>query len=82
MTKDISFLQRHDLSVVEMKVGAADRSSGDLENHVVGLHNIRYGRVDHSDVLCTKPSQSFHGFAPRSSFVLCVDDRRDGAHGL
>jgi hypothetical protein len=60
MAEDVALLQSEDFGVVEVEVGAADRGSGDLEDDIVRLGDVRDRRLDEADVLSAVPGKGLH----------------------
>ena len=82
MSKNVTFLQGNDLSVVEVEVGAADGRSGDFEYDIIRLRDVWDGCIDDAHIHCAEPCQSFHGFTAGASLVLGMNFRRNCSHSL
>jgi hypothetical protein len=60
VAKDVALLEAHDLAMVEVKIGAADGATGDLEDNIVRLGDVRDSSLDHANILVAEPGQSLH----------------------
>jgi hypothetical protein len=82
MTEDVTFLQSNNFSMIKVEIRATNGGTGNLQDYIVGLRNIRDGSINEADVLGTKPCQSFHGRLPGARLVFGVHLSRDCTHSL
>lgn len=73
MPQNIALLHRHDLAVIQMKVTSANRRTSHLQDDIVILSDVRYGSINHPDILRAEPSESPHCGSVTPTLVCSLD---------
>ncbi len=82
VSEDVTLLQPQHLRVVKVQVGSADGRTGNFDDDILVLRDVRDGGIDHPHVHITEPSEGSHRRTIGAMLVFGVDSRCRGGRRL